>query len=194
MPSSPRSTIQIVHRSLLAALGPPVFYIGRYHQHVIGRNRIHRRRLQTPVLPHKVHIDVSDYGRALPYQGDTSNPLILVRSEDMSDCNDYGNGGAAVVTLPGPGYVLREDGSLWNAAVIVHGISTAPATTSSAPTTGHSQHILTEPHTDHINDADLQPRRTTTPTSSTSMSPSSTTPSRGTSTGVLGKLRASCNG
>jgi hypothetical protein len=72
-----------------------------------------------------------------------TNALMLVRPKDFWDCTDYGEGGAAVVTLSHPGYLLKEDGTLSaqtttvtlrNAeAVIVYGISTPPSNTPSTP-------------------------------------------------------------
>jgi hypothetical protein len=72
--------------------------------------------------------------------------LMLCQAKDMRNCADYGNGRAAVVTLPQPGCMLKEeDGSvsgqmttvpLPNAeAVIVYGVSTAPSNTSPPPPT-----------------------------------------------------------
>lgn len=119
-----------------------------------------------------------------------TNALVLVRPKDMWDCTDFGDGGAAVVTLPEPGYVLREDGSLSarmttvtirNAeAVIVYGISTAPSNTASAPSTV----------TVNTSMQSVAPTTTTTTTTSTSTPPSSIRPSTDKSTGLLGKLKS----
>ncbi|MBA2253464.1 MAG: hypothetical protein H0W13_12310, partial [Nitrospirales bacterium] len=127
-----------------------------------------------------------------------TNALVLVRPKDFWDCTDYGDGGAVVVTLPEPGYVLREDGSLSartttvtlrNAeAVIVYGISTAPSNTSPAPTTV-TVNTSSQSLTPTTSTTPTTTTTTITPTSSTSTSPSSTRPSKETSTGLLGRLR-----
>ena len=124
-----------------------------------------------------------------------TNALVLVRPKDMWDCIDYGNGGATVVTLPEPGYVLREDGSLLaqsttvtlrNAeAVIVYGISTASSNTSSTSTTV----TVNTPMQSLTPTTSTTPTTTITTTSSTSTSPSSTRPTTEKSTGLLGKLK-----
>jgi hypothetical protein len=123
-----------------------------------------------------------------------TNALVLVRPKDMWDCTDYGNGSAAVVTLPAPGYVLREDGSLSapsttvtvrNAeAVIVYGNSTAPSNTAST-----ASNVVDAPMQSLAPATSTTPTTTTTPTPSTSKSQSSTKPSKEKSTGLLGKLK-----
>jgi hypothetical protein len=146
----------------------------------------------------------SSDGRPCPYKifGRTyTNALMLVRPKDMWDCTDYGNGGATVVTLPQPGYVLKEDGSLSaqtttvtlrNAeAVIVYGISTAPSNTSPPPSTV-TANTLTQTLTSITPTTPTAPTTTITPTPSTSstlVSPPTTRPSTQQPTGLLGKLK-----
>ncbi|MDQ6734350.1 MAG: hypothetical protein M3Z35_09605, partial [Nitrospirota bacterium] len=124
----------------------------------------------------------SSDGRHCPYQifGRTyTNALMLVRPKDFWDCTDYGDGGAAVVTLSHPGYLLKEDGTLSaqtttvtlrNAeAVIMYGISTPPSSTPSTPST------VTETSSMQTLISTTPPTPTTPATSPTpSSSPSST--------------------
>ena len=127
-----------------------------------------------------------------------TNALVLVRPKDMWDCTDYDNGGAAVVTLAEPGYVLREDGSLSaqtttvtlrNAeAVIVYGISTAPSNMTATPSTV-TGNTSSQSLTSTTSTTPTTTTTTTTAPSSTSTSPSSTKPSTEKSTGLLGKLK-----
>lgn len=146
----------------------------------------------------------SSDGRPCPYTifaRHYTNAMILVRPKDFWDCTDYGNGSAAVVTLPEPGYVLREDGSLSaqtttvalrNAeAVIVYGISTAPSNISLPPSTV-TANTSTQTLTSITPTTPTTPTTTITPTpstSSTSASPPATRPSMQQPTGLLGKLK-----
>jgi hypothetical protein len=127
-----------------------------------------------------------------------TNALILVRPKDMWDCIDYGNGGAAAVTLPQPGYVLREDGSLSaqttivslrNAeAVIVYGIQTAPSSIPSTPsvtTVNVPAQSVTTPPTSLST-----PTIPSTPPSSTRSSPTRPSTEKSQDSGLLGKLKS----
>lgn len=124
-----------------------------------------------------------------------TSALVLVRPKDFWDCTDYGDGGGAVVTLPEPGYILREDGSLSaqtttvtlrnGEAAIVYGITTAPSSTASTPST-----VTVNTSIQSLTTTSSTPTTsTTTSAPSTSTSPSSTTPSAEQSTGLLGKLK-----
>lgn len=131
-----------------------------------------------------------------------TNAMILVRSKDFWDCTDYGDAASVTVTLPSPGQLLKEDGSLGpqitsirlrNAeAAIVYGITTAPPSSPAATTADTATTTVTpsQPQTSTTTTVS-----TTTPNtiSTTSPSSSSTTASStekpGKRKGWLGKLK-----